>query len=399
MRSDFPEACDAVIVGGGFFGASLALLLRERGLFPVVLEREEDLLRRASYHNQARVHHGYHYPRSLMTAVRSRINYPRFCEDYAECVVGTHEKFYAVGRVLGKVSAAQFELFMRRVGSPLRPAPPEVRRRFHPDWIEAVWCADEVAFDAAKLRDLVRLRLAAAGVPVFCGVEVDTVEQGSQGGELRVRVRRRETLSQKGSAAQKGPAVPVGEAARVRAPWVFNCTYSGLNRLRVRSGLRPLALKHEFTEMALVEPPESLRSWAVTVMCGPFFSLMPFPDRGLCTLSHVRHTPHFSWEDREEGGGRDPYEVLAQTPKTSAGTLMLRDAARFLPELAGARQVDSLWEIKTLLPQSELDDGRPILFEPDAEMPGMVSILGGKIDNIYDLPDELDGLGISANAR
>jgi glycine/D-amino acid oxidase-like deaminating enzyme len=378
MNTDWPEVCDAVVVGGGFFGCSLALLLRARGLRPIVIEREEGLLQRASYHNQARVHHGYHYPRSLMTAVRSRVNYPRFCEDYADCIVGTHEKYYAVGRVLGKVSAAQFELFMKRVGAPLKPAPKEVRRRFHPEWIEAVWCAEEVAFDAARLREMVRVRLGRAGIPVFLGMEAEAVERSPSGNELRVRVRGGDRIFQ------------------VRTPWLFNCTYSGLNRLRVRSGLAPLALKHECTEMALIEPPESLRHWAVTVMCGPFFSLMPFPDRKLCTLSHVRHTPHFAWEDGAAGGvaTRDPYEVLAQSPKESAGTLMLRDAARFLPELAGARQMDSLWEIKTLLPQSELDDGRPILFEADSEVPGLVSILGGKIDNIYDLPEELDGLGL-----
>ena len=59
---------DAVIIGGGFFGLSVALLLKERGLSVVVLEREKEPMLRASYNNQARVHGGYHYPRSLMTA-------------------------------------------------------------------------------------------------------------------------------------------------------------------------------------------------------------------------------------------------------------------------------------------------------------------------------------------
>ena len=49
--------------------------------------------------------------------------------------------------------------------------------------------------------------------------------------------------------------------------------------------------------MALVEPPAELGGAAVTVMDGPFFSLMPYPSRGLFTLSHVRYTPHCSWHD------------------------------------------------------------------------------------------------------
>ena len=58
---------DAVIIGGGFYGAAIAVYLaKQRGLKRITLiEREPTLLARASYNNQARVHNGYHYPRSL----------------------------------------------------------------------------------------------------------------------------------------------------------------------------------------------------------------------------------------------------------------------------------------------------------------------------------------------
>lgn len=46
-------------------------------------------------------------------------------------------------------------------------------------------------------------------------------------------------------------------------------------------------------------------------------------------------------------------------------------------------------ELKTVLPQSEQDDSRPILFHRHTELPGLVSVLGGKVDNIYDLEREL----------
>ena len=67
---------DALVVGGGFYGCGIAAALRQRhGLARVlVVERETDLLARASYVNQARVHNGYHYPRSFMTAYRSRVS-------------------------------------------------------------------------------------------------------------------------------------------------------------------------------------------------------------------------------------------------------------------------------------------------------------------------------------
>ena len=46
-----------------------------------------------------------------------------------------------------------------------------------------------------------------------------------------------------------------------------------------------------------MEVPEPLREMALTVMCGPFFSLVPYPSRGLHSFSHVRYTPHYQWHD------------------------------------------------------------------------------------------------------
>ena len=51
---------------------------------------------------------------------------------------------------------------------------------------------------------------------------------------------------------------------------VVNCTYSGLNQ--IGSGWVPSnqGLKHELTELALVDCPPALRGVGLTVMDGPF---------------------------------------------------------------------------------------------------------------------------------
>ncbi|MGN0848363.1 MAG: amino acid oxidase, partial [Victivallaceae bacterium] len=46
---------------------------------------------------------------------------------------------------------------------------------------------------------------------------------------------------------------------------------------------------------------------------------------------------------------------------------------------------DSLWEVKTILPSSEIDDSRPILFKPNYHYKNYHCIMGGKIDNVYDV--------------
>ncbi len=375
--SDPQESVDAVIIGGGFFGCSMAVMLRERGLRPVIIERADRLLTRASYNNQARVHSGYHYPRSLMTALRSSVNFPRFVAEFSECVDSDFEKYYAIGSVGSKVSAQQFEVFMKRIGAPLKPAPARVQKLFNKDLVESVWLTRETAFDARKLAGIMQARLQAASVPVLFHTEATGLAKTGDDA-MRVTIK-----------------LPDHTLRAIHCRWVFNCTYSRLNHLQESAGLPAIPLKHELTEMPLVVPPDSLRGISITMMCGPYFSLMPFPDRGCCTLSHVRYTPHTSWTEGTQTGP-DPYRRFDELPKQTNFPYMIRDAARYVPEMTHCTQRGSIWEIKTVLPQSEIDDGRPILFTRSAAAPRLIHVMGGKIDNIYDIPQELDQLPLAA---
>lgn len=367
-------ASDSIIVGGGFFGCILAVhLRRDLGQRVALFEMGPEPLQRASYANQARVHNGYHYPRSLLTAVRCRVNFPRFVADYAACISGDFEKYYAVGRTLSKVTAAQYRQFCERIGAPIERAPADIRTLFNPDLVEDVFSVHEVAFDAARLREQVRRDLERHGVDVHLQHEVRSARPAPAGG-LEVTV------------------AAAGESLKFTASAVYNCTYSRINALLVGSGLAPIHLKHELTEMPLVEVPDAVRGRAFTLMCGPFFSIMPFPSRGLYTLSHVRYTPHAEWTDDASRPWRDPYAMLAAAPRRSSYPHMIRDVARYMPCLRECRQVDSLWEVKTVLPQSEVDDSRPVLYRRDAGLPGLTSVLGAKIDNIYDVLEVMDAV-------
>lgn len=361
--------CDAVVIGGGFFGCMTALRLRRRHRRVTLIEEEAGLLGRASYNNQARVHNGYHYPRSFRTAHRSHLNFPRFVSQFESCVEQSFTKYYAVARLFSKVTARQFHNYCVRIGAPIAPAPDGARRLFNSDLIEDVFRVTEFAFDAARLRRLLETWLAEAGVDVCCHTRAVKVA-GLPGGRLRVFT----------CAPDGDGEIVTGEA--------FNCTYAQINRILAGSGLPLISVKLELTEIALVRVPERLRDVGITLMCGPFFSVMPFPARGLHSLSHVRYTPHAAWH--EGGGPGPPPRPRPQGVAESRFAWMVRDAARYVPLLASCRHEDSLWEIKAVLPRNEADDGRPILFRRDHGLPNLHCVLGAKIDNIYDLMDQLD---------
>lgn len=363
-RKGCDDSYDAIVIGGGFYGCSVALFLAQRFSRVLILEREKELLQRASYVNQARVHNGYHYPRSFITALRSHINFPQFTRDFSNCVDSSFEKVYAIARN-SKVNAFQFRRVFEDIGAPVKSAPARIKKLFDSKLIEEVFSVEEYAFDSFKLCRLLKAQLNEAGVEICCKTEAQKL------------------ISLPDNAIQ----VQLSGDSAIKAQYVFNCTYAALNQVLSKSDLPLLPLKHEVAELALVEVPDELKQVGVTVMDGPFFSVMPFPSRGLHSLSHVRYTPHESWNDLENY--RDSYSHFQQFKRESKAIFMIKDSQRYLPILREARHVDSLFDLKTVLVQNEVDDGRPILYRRDYGIKNLSLVMGGKIDNIYDILETL----------
>ena len=82
-----------IIIGGGYFGLYIAYYLGEKHYKVDLFEKSSELMSRASYNNQARIHNGYHYPRSVLTALRSRQSFPRFIKDFPSCVCNDFDKY------------------------------------------------------------------------------------------------------------------------------------------------------------------------------------------------------------------------------------------------------------------------------------------------------------------
>lgn len=350
---------DVVIIGGGFFGCCLALFLRSVSDRILVIERETELLTQASRVNQARVHTGFHYPRSFVTALRSARLRERFAHDFTDAVVDDFQMLYAIARRRSKVTAARFQAMFRDMQAPIALANVSDRALFNEDLVEGVFACDEFAFDWTALRAGLQRRLERQGIDILMGKSVHSVVQHDESSRVLL---------------DDGRAI----TGRV----TFNVTYSGLNGVLLASGLLPLPLKHELAEVVLIEPPPELAGKGITLMDGPFFSTMPYPSRKLYSLTHVRYTPHFSWIDRPGiSAVRPPDDDRLQ----SRWRHMMMDAERYLPALSSMEYRESLVTVKTVLVKNEINDSRPILVYRHDRPAGLFSVLGGKIDNIYDL--------------
>lgn len=358
---------DNLIIGGGFFGLYLANYISRKGKSVVLIEKERDFMSRASFSNQARVHHGYHYPRSILTALRASRSYPVFIKDFEECVDSSFQKYYAISRLNSKINSRQFREFSKNIRARCDYAPSSVKKLFNLNLIEDVFETDEIAFNSTLLRKEILYRISGTNslLKTDCAAEkVDYVELDSC---FHVKVREG------------------NEVGALKARQVFNCTYSNINGVLPNGLTNEIPVINELAEICLVKPPCELVDKGITVMCGPFFSIMPFPAKGLHSFSHVSYTPHLEWLSGKRNFKNKFDDISIDGLRKTNFKFMQRDSMRYLSVLKSCVHIDSLWEIKTILPRNKQNDGRPILFIPDHGVRGFHCIVGAKIDNVYDM--------------
>lgn len=368
---------DKIILGAGLYGLYAARRCGAAGQRVLVLERDPGPFMRATYINQARVHMGYHYPRSYSTAIKSARYFERFCRDYDFCLHKSFDQVYATSAHFSWTNAAEFRAFCRAAGIRCDDVP--VGRYFNPGMCDGAFLTTEYTYDAQVLKNWFLAQLARLPqVEILYSHKPEKLE-------------------------------PVGDAWRVtagevvaEAPFLLNATYAGVNDVHAMLGLPPFQIKYEKCEMILCTVDERLQGTGITVMDGPFFSLMPFGQTGLHSLTSVTFTPHETSYDpvatfpcQGQSGGRcAPGNLFncndCPAKPASAWPYMGQLARKYLKEEYGFAYHSSLFSMKPILKASEIDDSRPTVVRKMCGSPTLVSVLSGKINTVYDLDEVLD---------
>ena len=161
-----------------------------------------------------------------------------------------------------------------------------------------------------------------------------------------------------------------------------------------------IELIHEITEIAFVRS-ESFSKIGLTVMDGPFASLMPFGLSGFHSLSSVAYTPHevsknnqptFSCQQKNRNCRPDfPSNCNSCSARpVSNFDKMAHQIRHYLKENVDLKYIDSKFTIKSKLKSSFIDDGRPTHILKLQENPSFYCIFAGKINSIYEIEKMLD---------
>ena len=374
---DEKKKYDKIIIGAGIYGmyAAKRSLEKNPNEKVLILEVENTYFNRGSYVNQARLHNGYHYPRSYSTASKSAKYFDRFYNDFKEGINDNFEKIYAVAADYSWANGEQFKKFCDNLNLLCDEIPKE--KFFNSYTIDKAFLTKEYSFDAKKIGDKLYRELRALGCNFKFEAKITSIKK-----EKDIFI------------------VQLEDGSEYFTPFILNATYAGINKIHDLLGFEYLPIKYEFCEVILCEVSDNIKNVGLTVMDGPFFSVMPFGLTGYHSITTVSRTPHFTSYDH-----LPPYDCSGDeklhTKEHRKGCIhcgiypetafqeMVQTAKKYLSENIEIKYVKSLFTIKPILVASEIDDSRPTIIRQYSENPDFYTVFSGKINTMYDLDEIL----------
>ena len=368
---------DKIIIGAGLYGLYSALFCGEMGQHVLVLECDETPFRRATFINQARVHQGYHYPRSISTAMKSAGYFERFNKDYGFCINREFDKVYATSSEYSWSNGEQFKKFCKAASIPCQELHPE--RFFKERMCDGAFLTREYTYDAMILKDYLLEKINPLhNVEIQYGVNIKQIQK-----------------------LQDVYEVHMDDGKKYQTGFLLNATYASTNQILDMLGYEQFKIKYELCEIILCDVNDNLKQYGFTVMDGPFFSIMPFGKTGLHSLTSVTFTPHttsydatptFPCQDKSNGFCSPKHlgncNDCTAKPE-SAFPYMANLAQKYLKDDYKFEYKSSLFSMKPILMSSEIDDSRPTVIRTYSKNPTFVGVLSGKINTVYDLDEVL----------
>jgi len=332
------------VVGAGIFGISSALKLD--GDFDVTLyEKTDDILKGASSINQYRLHRGYHYPRSIETAVSAKKGTESFIEEYP-CEISNTKQHYVVASQKSKVNSKEYESFMDSIKLKYEKVNTPLVNKLT---TENTYLVDETLFDPCKLYELCMGKLINSQVTIIYKTEF-TSDMSSD------------------------------------FDYVINCTYSNLNEVHDDGQM----YQYEVCEKPILKLSDKYKGIGVIIMDGPFMCIDPYSDTEYHVMGNVVEAIH------ETNVGKSPVVSEELRPLLNKGLIknppitkidrFIETAKEFL-DMDGVEHIGSMFTIRTVLANRDHDDARPSIVKKHSN--NMYSIFSGKISTAVDTSNEL----------
>lgn len=366
---------DVVIIGAGIYGIEASIHKKLENKKVLIIEKENDIFLGASYTNQARLHNGYHYPRSYETVKEVVDTFKLFAEKYKFAINNKFKSVYAIAKERSQINAEQFEKFCDDFKIPYKRIDSSLY--FKPNTVEAAYETVEYVFDSQKTKQYYLKKLKNYKNITF----------------------KFNSYIEKVKRENENYILELNNGEKILTPYVINTTYAAVNTINRLFEEEPYEIKYQLCEMILGK--WNAKDLSITVMDGKFFSCMPFGKNDIQTLTTVGHTPHETcYEYLPKFSCQKDYEFCSKErigncnfcsnkPKSRFNEMM-KIYKKFMKDDFRYEYEKSLFTIKPTLIASEVDDGRPTVVKKYREKPTYVSCLSGKFSTIYMLDEFLN---------
>jgi hypothetical protein len=365
---------DYIIFGAGIYGLYLAysLSIQKSTKKILILEYDSEVFSRASFINQARVHNGYHYPRSLSTAQHSASYYDKFNHEFSFAINNKFDKIYSIANKFSYSNSQSFEHFCHNAKIPLEEV--NSSKYFKKHMVEKSYLTQETSFDAKIIAKFLLSEIKKnSNCDILYNAQLTQVEQ----------------LSNK-------YVLTINNDLKFSSNFIINATYASTNQVLHHFNYEKFNIKYELTELILCNVSDSIQNAGITLMDGAFFSLMPFGLTGLYSLSSVGFTPHkTSYQQLPTFSCQNHHSKCTMLTLENCNTCQFKPKTNFIfmQKLAYKYLIDeiniqynkSLFAVKAILNNSEISDSRPTLIKIFNTNPTFISVMSGKINTMYDL--------------
>jgi len=340
----------AVVIGGGIHGLTAAIFLASNGFDVILLEKRDNIMRGTSGSTHNRAHMGYHYPRSMETAVECLEGLNFFKKRYSAALYYPKESYYLLEKNNSKTSFEEFKSFCDQIGIPY-----EVEFSGGDKWneknIKCGFKVPEPVFNMSVLSEMLSSEAKSLGVKIITRTEVKDMKRE---GEFYYIVAR-------------DPSGQLEFPANI----IVNATYALVNNTLKALGIADDMVEYELQKTEVVTARSKVSLPALTVMDGPFVSIMPLAeDRGenLFLIYDVAN----SVVERQDG-------FLAEdvTPQVSNFSKMIEHGRQYFPFMDDLEYVCSQYGLRPI-PKMTIGDSRKTRIVAHKKYPGIYSIFEGK---------------------
>ena len=345
------------IIGGGFYGimASLEAAANKYVDEVTIFEKNDSLMLAAGKYNQARLHLGFHYPRSEETIRQTKSGFVSYQKRFPNATQSINKNIYLI-REDGLISIEQYLQVMQKNKIKFKDIDvKETSFKYRADGIDFKTIqVEERYIDILKLNQDLFREIDEMGINVCLGQEVKYVD--TENGILEFYNNK-----------------------TLQYDLIVNCSY--INPF-IGFSENKIPLKYEFCTLLFISS-EVIKNQAITVMDGPFVSIYPWLSN-LHSVASVKFSPALQNENLKELINQRNNMTFSEIEKIN---FLIEDHMRSLFEF----DYDLIGSFSTIKVKRKEDIGDKRIVKTFSEG-RCLSVLQGKLDAVDFFLSDLSAL-------